>query len=42
MVGTDLKRELENEDNTAELMKKRSLEVEEYSFDSPRLLQSQE
>jgi hypothetical protein len=33
---------LRNEDNTAELMKKRKLEVEEYSFDSLRLLQSQE
>jgi hypothetical protein len=34
--------QLRNEDNTAKLTKKRRLEVEEYSFDSLRLLQSQE
>jgi hypothetical protein len=34
--------QLRNEDNTAELTKKRRLEVEEYSFDSLRLLQSQD
>jgi hypothetical protein len=34
--------QLRNEDNTAELMKKRRLEVEEYIFDSMRSLQSQE
>jgi hypothetical protein len=34
--------QVRNEDNTAELMKKRRLEVEEYSFDSLRSLQSQE
>jgi hypothetical protein len=34
--------QLRNEDNTAGSMKKRRLEVEEYSLDSLRLLQSQE
>jgi hypothetical protein len=34
--------QLRNEDNTAGPMKKRRLEVEEYSVDSLRLLQSQE
>jgi hypothetical protein len=34
--------QLRNEDNTTELMKKRRLKVEEYSFDSLRSLQSHE
>jgi hypothetical protein len=34
--------QLRNEDNTDGPMQKRKLEVEEYSLDSPRLLQSQE